>query len=161
MKNLVLAVLILLAVVLLVLAVHQYRLLQAPAVELAPFETPATSGMPATAAFWTTSNETRPDTSMILLPSGHSFGARWPTALSTALCRPMSSRIAANVPAASKTAAAWRPPVSAKATCRDAMSRIMAPSESPVTTGPSGGFLAAILTASIEAFPQTPHDELV
>ena len=74
--------------------------------------------MPATAAFWTISNDARPLTCRIV-PSAGTWPARYrsPTTLSTALWRPTSSRTASAVPDASNSPAAWRPPVRSNTAC--------------------------------------------
>ena len=75
-------------------------------------------GHPATAAFWTSSNDRRPLTQRIESASGRrrSVNAQ-PTTLSSALCRPTSSRRQRSSPSASKRPVACRPPVAAKAAC--------------------------------------------
>ena len=67
-------------------------------------------GQPATAAFWTSSNESRPLTQRIEVASG-SLPARnaQPTTLSSALCRPTSSRRQTSFPSASKSPGRMQP----------------------------------------------------
>src|SRR5439155_9927517 len=75
-------------------------------------------GQPATAAFCTSSNESRPLTQRREWPSGSRPRPNaQPTTLSIALCRPTSSRMQSSSPASSKSPVAWRPPVEAKAGC--------------------------------------------
>ena len=71
---------------------------------------------PAATAFCTISNDTRPLTTSSRSRAGSrpSSSAR-PTTLSTALCRPTSSRTGPSVPSASARAAACTPPVRSKA----------------------------------------------
>src|SRR5215207_4907549 len=74
--------------------------------------TAAIRGTPATAAFWTTSNEHRPETNSTRPVSGRRPSvAAHPITLSTALWRPTSSRTQSTPPSASQTAAACSPPV--------------------------------------------------
>ena len=68
-------------------------------------DTPATSGSRAASAFCTISNEIRPDTSSTWPASGQRFSRRQkPSTLSTALCRPTSSRATSSVPVRDRTA---------------------------------------------------------
>jgi len=70
-------------------------------------ETAQTIGIARDAAFWTISKETRPLTMRIRWPSGIAFPSTCePTSLSSALCRPTSSRIAMSSPAGEKRPAA-------------------------------------------------------
>ena len=81
-------------------------------------ETAQTIGIPATAAFWTISKLTRPDTIRIRSWSGIALARTCePTSLSSALCRPTSSRSAISSPFGVNRPAAWSPPVSSNARC--------------------------------------------
>ena len=81
-----------------------------------------------------------------------------PTSLSSALCRPTSSRIAISSPFGAKRPAACSPPVSSNAfwaaRSRSGSARITA----RATTGPSGRGSDRRATSSIDALPQIPHD---
>src|SRR5713226_7081306 len=81
-------------------------------------ETEATTGMPATHAFWMISKPPRPLTIRTFSESG-SFPASnaQPTTLSTALWRPTSSRSATISPRVSNSPAACKPPVRPKIAC--------------------------------------------
>ena len=62
-------------------------------------DTAHNTGIPATAAFWTSSNDSRPDTSSTSFASGSDRSSTAaPTSLSSALCRPTSSRTATRSP---------------------------------------------------------------
>ena len=75
-------------------------------------DTAASTGSPAIRAFWVSSNDARPLTSSTHPASGSRPSRRaQPITLSTALCRPTSSRRASRVPPAVKSPAACRPPV--------------------------------------------------
>ena len=84
-------------------------------------DTPASRLSPATAAFCTSSKETRPDTAIVISSKGQECIDNTPTSLSMALWRPMSSRIATNSPSPAKAAAAWSPPLSLKPDCAPAI----------------------------------------
>ncbi len=78
-------------------------------------ETAQTIGTPAARHFWRISKLLRPLTITTCPCSGSRPSMRaQPTSLSTALWRPTSSRNASSLPSASKSAAAWRPPVAPK-----------------------------------------------
>ena len=70
--------------------------------------------MPATAAFCTISNDTRPETKSSKSLIGHTVCDMAPITLSTALCLPMSSRNPVIVPSDRNSAAACKPPVASK-----------------------------------------------
>ena len=81
-------------------------------------DTAASTGIPASSAFWVNSNDARPLTSSTDALSGtRSCSSAQPMTLSTALCRPMSSRTTSMVPSAENSAAACSPPVLAKTFC--------------------------------------------
>jgi hypothetical protein len=62
-------------------------------------EIPMTMGIPATIAFFTTSQLTRPLTTSIVCVAGMCpFASNLPTTLSTALCRPTSSKLESRSP---------------------------------------------------------------
>ena len=116
-------------------------------------------GIPATAAFWTISKLTRPETIRIRSLRGSSPASTCePITLSSALCRPTSSRMAMSSPAGENSAAACRPPVSSNARCaarsRSGRARITV----RATTGPSGRGSQRRATSSMDALPQMPHD---
>ena len=75
-------------------------------------DTAASMGSPAIRAFWVSSNDARPLTSSTHPASGSrpAWKAQ-PITLSTALCRPTSSRSTSRSPAAVKIPAACSPPV--------------------------------------------------
>jgi len=78
-------------------------------------DTAARAGTPAITAFCTSSNEARPLTiSVVPLSGRRPASSAQPMTLSTALCRPTSSRTHNNSPPASNNAAACRPPVRSK-----------------------------------------------
>src|SRR4029450_11950500 len=125
--------------------------------------TAATRGTPATAAFCTTSNEHRPDTNSTMPVSGsRRSGGAPPITLSTALWRPTSSRTQRTAPSASQTAAACRPPVWSN-TRWASRTRSGTAARTPVGTARLSPARVghAVVTASIDALPQTPHDEEV
>ena len=75
-------------------------------------------GQPATAAFWTSSNESLPLTHTISSASGRRpFANAQPTTLSRALWRPTSSRRQRSSPAGSHRPVACSPPVASNAGC--------------------------------------------
>ena len=120
--------------------------------------------MPAMTAFWVSSNDARPLTSRTVPVSGiRSFSSAQPMTLSTALCRPMSSRTTSMVPSASNSAAPCRPPVLAKTFCALRSWSGMADNVSDATTVGSspGEWRLMVRMASIEPLPQTPHDDVV
>ena len=123
-------------------------------------DTAHTIGMPATAAFWTISKLTRPETRRIRSQRGSSRArTREPMTLSRALWRPTSSRRAMSWPSVSKSPAAWRPPVRSKAACasrrRSGRPRITVRG----TTGrPFGSGSQRTATSSIDALPQMPQE---
>src|SRR5713101_510875 len=122
-------------------------------------ETDATTGMPATHAFWMISKPPRPLTIRTFSESG-SFPASnaQPTTLSTALWRPTSSRSAAISPRVSNSPAACKPPVRPKIAC--ASRRLSGRRHS--TCGSSrrfglGGSMPRTRTCSMVALPQMPQ----
>jgi hypothetical protein len=127
-------------------------------------DTAASTGMPAIAAFWTSSNDARPDTISTVPPSGtRPSNSAQPVALSTALCRPTSSRTTSSSPAAVKMPAACRPPVDSKTRCRSRSRSGKVTSVSGATrhASPAGENRVFSLTASSAALPQTPQDDVV
>ena len=111
--------------------------------------------IPATAAFWTISKLTRPDTSRTQSAradrSGGSSGrgrrppvaarAKEPTTLSTALWRPTSSRTHQGRPRRSNRPAVWSPPVRSKPcwSCRRASGSPRRTPGGSASAGPTGG----------------------
>ena len=83
-------------------------------------DTAASTGTPAITAFCTSSNDARPETISTQPRAGtRSCCSAQPSTLSTALCRPTSSRTTSGVPAAVKSPAACRPPVESKTRCAE------------------------------------------
>ena len=122
-------------------------------------ETAQTIGIPATAAFWTISKLTRPETIRTRSWSGIAPARTCePTSLSMALWRPTSSRSASNSPLGVNSPAACRPPVSSNARWAARSRSGSARMTERETTGPSGSGSARRATSSIEALPQIPHD---
>ena len=116
-------------------------------------------GTPATAAFWTISKLTRPLTMRIRPWSGIVLARTCdPTTLSSALCRPTSSRRTSSSPVGLKSAAACSPPVSSNARWAARRRSGRARTIERATTGPSGIGSERIATSSREALPQIPHD---
>ncbi|CAM5602961.1 hypothetical protein SCALM49S_05803 [Streptomyces californicus] len=128
-------------------------------------ETAASAGIPAITAFCAGSNEARPETSS----TARDRGSRWsvsarPTSLSTALCRPTSSRTSSSSPSSENNAAACRPPVRSKTRCaaRSRSGRADSSSGGIRTGGASAtGCRVVVRTASRLALPHRPHDEVV
>ena len=124
-------------------------------------ETAASTGMPAIAAFWVSSKLARPLT-ISTCPDSGSRPARTPspTTLSTALCRPTSSRRATSSPSAVNSPAACSPPVRSKTSCA-ARSRSGSAAAPPAAAGRrrrrrrSAVF---VRIASMLALPQTPQE---
>ena len=84
--------------------------------DAAPTDTIA--GMPAASAFCTSSKPARPLTTRMRPRSGTPpRSTKWPTTLSTALWRPMSSRAHSSSPSRVKMPAAWMPPVAWNRVC--------------------------------------------
>ena len=117
--------------------------------------------MPATAAFWTSSKLARPLTSRIEPESGvRPARNSAPISLSSALCRPTSSRRPSRRPAGSNRAEACRPPVRSKVGLGgperpgQALDHLGLdrPSDRSAILGPQ-----LTRTASIEDLPQTPQ----
>ncbi len=78
----------------------------------------ATTGTPAIAAFWISSNEARPESRSTEPVAGmRPFSRAQPSTLSTALCRLTSSRITCSSPAAPKSPA----PCGPRRPCNDAV----------------------------------------
>ena len=126
-------------------------------VEGAP--TAANTGTPATAAFCTSSNPARPLTHSTFPPSGNSPRiSAAPSSLSTALCRPTSSRAAINSPDAVNSPAACKPPHAANPGCA-ARSVAGSPSSTAAETRRSsaGSGSQRCSTASMLVLPHTPH----
>ena len=122
-------------------------------------ETAAMIGTPATAAFWTISKLTRPLTMTIRSWSGICFARTCdPTSLSSALCRPTSSRSARSSPFGVNSPDAWRPPVSSNAFWAARSRSGRASSTRRSTIGPSGMGSERTATSSSEALPQIPQD---
>ena len=127
-------------------------------------DTAASNGTPAIAAFCTSSNDARPDTSNTVPRNGirPSSNAQ-PSTLSTALCRPTSSRTTRAVPSAVNSPAPCRPPVAANTRCRSRNASGSAARVSGLTRSGSSATGNRVLsrTASSAAFPHTPHDDVV
>ncbi len=116
-------------------------------------------------AFCASSKEALPDTSRTLLDSGSrpDSSAR-PISLSTALCRPMSSRTSSSSPSGENNAAACRPPVRSNTRCsaRSRSGSTVSRSGPTRTGGESAiGHRAVVRTASRPALPHSPHDDVV
>ncbi len=124
--------------------------------------TPASTGQPASAAFCTSSNESRPLTQITELRSGRRpWPKAQPTTLSKALWRPTSSRTQRSVPAASNRPVACRPPVSAKVGCAARSRSGSAPRSVQLTRSSDSTRGAWTATASSAPLPQTPHEDEV
>ncbi|OLT04209.1 hypothetical protein BJF90_24060 [Pseudonocardia sp. CNS-004] len=127
-------------------------------------DTAASTGTPAITAFCASSNDARPDTTSTPPFAGipRCMSAQ-PSTLSTALCRPTSSRTTIGSPAAVKSPAACSPPVLSKTRCRSRSTSGSAATTSGSTcTGSSAGeWRVRRRTASSDALPHTPHDEVV
>src|SRR5579864_6242286 len=96
-------------------------------------DTAASSGIPAISAFCASSNEARPDTMSRWERSGSRRSvAAQPITLSTALCRPTSSRRHTSAPESSNSPAACNPPVRSNTRCA---SRIRPGSAHSTSTG--------------------------
>ena len=123
--------------------------------------TPTRIGAPATAAFCTSSNDSRPLTHRIRSPSGTrpSSSAR-PIDLvhgvvaPHVLARQMSGSVAVNRPVA------CRPPVRSNAGLLERVGS-SATSGRGDTRGPAGSGALATATSSIAPLPHTPHEEVV
>jgi hypothetical protein len=116
--------------------------------------------MPASTAFWTSSNEARPLTSSTEPASGsRPDRSAQPTILSTALCRPTSSRMASSRPSAVNSPAACSPPVDSNTRCAARSSSGSPASTSGVTRAWSAARSKREATASSSmlALPHTPH----
>jgi hypothetical protein len=127
-------------------------------------DTAASTGTPAIAAFWTSSNEARPDTISTVPAAGTRFSSSaQPMALSTALWRPTSSRATRSSPSAVNRPAACRPPVDSNSRCaaRSVSGRQARTDGETVTGSSSGGQRVVSRTASKAAFPHTPHEDVV
>ena len=75
------------------------------------------SPTPAATAFWASSKPARPLTTRHASAGERPASTRAPVTLSTALCRPTSSRTTSSSPSAVASAAAWTPPVRSKTGC--------------------------------------------
>src|SRR5262249_18784347 len=124
--------------------------------------TATSTGQPATAAFWASSNESRPLTHSRGSERGSSCAGRaQPTTLSIGLCRPTSSRTPRASPAREKSPVACNPPVTSNAACPsrsrsgNEATRFGDSRSSDRTRG------ASTATASSAPFPHTPHEEEV
>ncbi len=127
-------------------------------------ETAASNGIPAIAAFCTSSNDARPLTISAVPDSGTSPPrVAQPTTLSTALWRPTSSRRQRSFPSASNKPAACRPPVRSKTRCaaRSSSGRPASVAGSAVNGSAAMGQVTVVRTASKLALPHSPHDEVV
>ena len=121
-------------------------------------------GQPATAAFWTSSNESRPLTQRI------DVGERQPPVAERPADDLVERVVAADVLAqaerarrpASKSPVACRPPVAANAACAS-RSRSGSDGDERQRRRRSGSSTrgASTATASSAPLPQTPHDEIV
>ena len=127
-------------------------------------DTATRAGTPAITAFWVSSNEARPET-MSTVPAAGTFrvSRAWPRTLSTALCRPTSSRTASRVPSAVNRPAPCSPPVESNTFCaaRRASGSPKSTSAGSLTGSSAGGNTVRVRTASSEALPHTPHEEVV
>ncbi len=127
-------------------------------------ETAASIGIPAITAFCTSSKDARPLTIRTVPRSGSSPERRaCPTTLSTALCRPTSSRRHSSSPSAEKSPAACSPPVLSKTrwAARSRSGRAVSTS-APIRSGSSATDQAAVVrTASRLALPHRPHEDVV
>ena len=126
--------------------------------------TAAISGIPAIAAFCTSSKLARPLSNNILSCSGSQlFCSAAPISLSNALCRPTSSLNNSNSPFLLNKAEACKPPVLSKAACCER--RISGkPYRISASTANSPSCVANTLTvriALIEPFPHTPQLDVV
>ena len=127
-------------------------------------DTAASTGMPAIHAFWVSSKLARPETSSTWPVSGSRRSrAAQPTTLSTALCRPTSSRTTTGSPWAVNRPAACRPPVRANARCaaRSRSGSAVSVPASTVTGSPSTAHRDRVRIASMLALPQTPQELVV
>src|SRR6476469_598135 len=127
-------------------------------------ETAARQGIPAMIAFWVSSNDARPDTtSTHPTPGTRPLCSAHPTTLSTALCRPTSSRTVSSSPSAVKRPAAWSPPVLSNDRCSarsaSGSSAMTLAANSVASERTSNADCAR--SCSMLALPHTPHDELV
>ena len=117
--------------------------------------------MPAIAAFWVSSKLARPLT-MSTCPDSGSRPSRTPSpiTLSTALCRPTSSRSATSSPSAVNSPAACSPPVFSNTSCAARSRSGSASSTSSGSRAPSAATSNAVLVriASMLALPQTPQE---
>ena len=124
-------------------------------------DTDARIGRPATSAFCTISNPPRPLTRRIRSDHGRPpCRSASPMALSTALCRPMSSRTSISVPSESNNPAACRPPVRPNTRCAErstAGSRVNS-SGSTLKRGFGRG-ISRDRNASIDVLPQMPQPD--
>jgi hypothetical protein len=127
-------------------------------------DTAASSGIPAIQAFWVSSKLARPETSSTWPVSGNrpSRSAQ-PITLSTALCRPTSSRSTSRSPAAENRPAACRPPVRSKVrwAARSRSGRSASVRAGTVSSSAETSNRDRVRTASMLAFPQTPQEEVV
>ena len=119
-------------------------------------------GQPATAAFWTSSKDKRPLTQSTWSASGRSCSRNaQPTTLSSALCRPTSSRTHNGSPTAEKSPVACRPPVTANAACASRSRSGSDPTSDIGSRSCDSTRGASTSTASSAPLPQTPHDDEV
>ena len=119
------------------------------------------TGMPAIHAFCTSSNDVRPLTCSSVPASGSRPSASaQPTTLSTALCRPTSSRTQSTSPAAVNSPAACSPPVRSKTAWASRNRSGSAASRGAGTRTASSATdqRAVVLTASRLSLPHTPHE---
>ena len=128
-------------------------------------DTAASTGMPAIIAFWASSKLARLDTISTVPVSGSRFSfSAQPITLSTALCRPTSSRSTSISPVApSNSAAAWSPPVFSNTVCRvrNRSGNEVSSSASTRTGSSITGKEDLVRTASMLALPQRPQELVV
>ena len=115
-------------------------------------------------AFWVSSKLARPDT-ISTCPDSGSRRSRTaqPTTLSTALCRPTSSRARTSPPSTANSPAACSPPVVSKVRCalRSAPGSPTSVAGATVAGSAATGNTERVRTASMLALPHTPQELVV
>src|SRR6266851_1077177 len=123
-------------------------------------DTAASTGTPIMIAFCASSNEARPLTSSTWPDSGsRPERSAQPATLSTALCRPTSSRSASSVPSGVNRPAACRPPVRLNTRCAS-LSRSGSPASTAGETRTGSAATSKVdrvRIASMLSLPHTPH----
>ena len=106
-------------------------------------------------AFWHSSYDARPlTTSTCPCKGSRSASSAQPTTLSTALCRPTSSRTTSgSSPPTSNSPAACRPPVRSKTDCRLPSRSGREASQAGSSSGPPGGAVVAAQVQVVEGLP--------